>query len=127
MDRCGISASWTQMIHIVKPSTNLFADASGYQLAAPGGYIQLRNSSISQYVLSQGRKFSMQDSTIYNSSTAESFSGPDNGQYPDVSLVLDSCPTHKLDPSYLPDGTVMYGETQSKSGKAGEFYPFIFL
>ena len=104
-DRCGNTQSWTQTIRVVKPSNPLFADASGYQLATPNGYLQLRNSHIAQNVLSEGESFGMWDSTIYCGGN----SCPDASSH--ASLVLGSCPKHKLEESSLPDGTITYRAT----------------
>ena len=59
MDRCGYSDSWIQTIHITKPAEKLFGDASGYQVASPNGYVQLRKSISSHPILSQGEKFGL--------------------------------------------------------------------
>jgi hypothetical protein len=111
IDSCENTASWIQTIQIVKPSENLFGDASGYQMASPDGHIHLHDSHVSQTVMSEGTNFDMKHSTIYCSS--------DRCNETDTALVLDSCPSHKIKEYFMPNGTVLYQDVvaSSKSSK----------
>lgn len=115
MDRCGVSDSWIQTIHIIEPAEKLFGGASGYRVASPGGYVQLRQSNITLPVLSEGEKFGMWESVVYSSERiASQMNLVDSSA---ISVVLDSCPSVKMDPSYLPDGDIIYIEDSSTKGK----------
>ena len=106
MDRCGNSDAWIQTIDITPPAQKLFGDASGYQVAAPNGYVQLRSSSnFSHPVMSQGNKFGLWDSVVYGS---ERLANSIDGDSSAVSIVLDSCPTSSLKQEFLPDGDLLY-------------------
>jgi len=118
MDRCGLSNSWIQTIHIVKPAEKLFEGASGYRVASPNGYVQLHKSNISLPILSQGNKFDMRDSVIYSSQRlAGEMSLLDSSA---LSVVLDACPTNRLYQEYLPDGDLLYLTESSSKSKKGK-------
>ena len=106
MDRCGQSDTWVQTIDITPPAQKLFGDASGYQVASPNGYVQLRKSNFSHPIMSQGNKFGLWDSTVSSSERLANSIGIDDSSA--VSVVLDSCPTNSLKQEYLPDGDLLY-------------------
>jgi len=117
-DVCGNTASWTQIIQIVKPPGYLFGDASGYQLASPTGSVYLYDSQVSQIVMSQGEDFEMKDSSI---SCSEGCGASD------ISVVLDYCPKKKIDEQYLPDGTVLYSDIEPETSKSAKSASKFFI
>ena len=106
MDRCGQSDTWIQTIDIIPPIQKLFGDASGYQVASPNGYVQLRKSNFSHPIMSQGKKFGLWSSTVSSSERLANSIDIDDSSA--VSIVLDSCPTNSLQQEYLPDGDLLY-------------------
>jgi hypothetical protein len=121
-DYCSQRATWMQTISIVKPSTKLFGDASGFQLATPNGELKLHKSRIAQDIFSLGEDFDMHDSIIH--CTSDFRTNCDLTGRAHASVVLDSCPGNKLEMTSLTHGTVLYADPpvlddggKSKKGK----------
>jgi hypothetical protein len=97
-----------QTISIIKPSSELLGDASGFQIATPNGELKLHKSRIAQDVLSSGEGFGMHDSNIYCENDYRSTCDLLGSSH--ASVVLDSCPGKEVEMEDITHGTVLYGK-----------------
>jgi hypothetical protein len=126
VDNCGHTRNWIQNIDIGQPTSPLFGNVTGFQMAAIEGEMTVHSSTIHQDVSSSGEDFHFHGSFILGSQAliADGNCRMENQVYSEYSLVLDHCPKNLQD-SALRSGNALYGQDDEINCKTFEkLFPY---